>query len=70
MSDLLMGPERFMKTRVSTKGQIILPAQIRQRDGIKPGQVFDVQRIDRGEYRLVRLEPPPNEGVMDGLLAM
>jgi AbrB family looped-hinge helix DNA binding protein len=58
-----------MKTRVSSKGQIVLPAEIRQRDGIKPGQQFEVERTDRGEYRLVRLESPPNEGVIDWLLA-
>ena len=58
-----------MRTTVSTKGQIILPADIRRRDGIEPGQEFEVERIDRGEYRLVRRSPPPNEGVVDWLLA-
>jgi AbrB family looped-hinge helix DNA binding protein len=58
-----------MKTTVSTKGQIILPAEIRQRDGIEPGQQFEIERIDHGEYRLVRLKPPPNEGLVDWLLA-
>jgi AbrB family looped-hinge helix DNA binding protein len=58
-----------MKTTVSTKGQLILPATIRQRDNIKPGQEFEVERIDRGEYRLLRREPPPNEGLVDWLLA-
>ena len=58
-----------MKTTVSTKGQIVFPAAIRQRDGITPGQQFDIERIDRGEYRLVRREPPPNEGLVDWLLA-
>ena len=58
-----------MKTTVSTKGQLILPAEIRQRDNIEPGQVFEVERIDRGEYRLLRREPPPNEGLVDWLLA-
>lgn len=58
-----------MKTTVSTKGQIILPAEIRQRDGIEPGQQFEVERIDRGEYRLVRLKSSPNEGLVDWLLA-
>jgi AbrB family looped-hinge helix DNA binding protein len=58
-----------VKTTVSTKGQIILPAEIRQRDGIEPGQEFDVERIDRGEYRLVRREPPPNTGLVEWLLA-
>jgi AbrB family looped-hinge helix DNA binding protein len=58
-----------MKTTVSTKGQIILPADIRRRDGIEPGQEFEVERIGRGEYRLVRCAPPPNEGLVDWLLA-
>jgi len=44
-----------MKTTVSIKGQIVLPAEIRQQDNIEPGQEFEVERIDRGEYRLVRL---------------
>ena len=58
-----------MKTTVSTKGQIILPAEIRQRDNVMPGQEFDVERIDRGEYRLLRRQPPLNEGLVDWLLA-
>jgi len=58
-----------MKTTISTKGQLILPAEIRQRDNIKPGQEFEVERIDRGEYRLRRREPSPNEGLVDWLLA-
>ena len=58
-----------MKTTVSTKGQLILPAEIRQRDNIEPGQEFEVERIDRGVYRLLRREPPPNEGLVDWLLA-
>jgi AbrB family looped-hinge helix DNA binding protein len=58
-----------MKTTVSTKGQLILPAEIRQRDNIEPGQEFEVERINRGEYRLLRREPPPNEGLVDWLLA-
>ena len=58
-----------MKTTISTKGQLILPAEIRQRDNIEPGQEFEVERINRGEYRLLRREPPPNEGLVDWLLA-
>ena len=58
-----------MKSTISTKGQIILPAEIRQRDGIEPGQEFEIERIDRGEYRLVRLAPRPNEGLVELLLA-
>jgi AbrB family looped-hinge helix DNA binding protein len=58
-----------MKTTVSSKGQIVLPAAIRQQDRIEPGQEFEFERLDRGEYRLKRRSPPPNEGVIDWLLA-
>lgn len=58
-----------MKTRVSTKGQVVLPAELRQKDGIKPGQQFEVERIDRGEYRLIRQESPAGNGLIDWLLA-
>ncbi len=58
-----------MKTRISTKGQIVLPAELREQDGIESGEEFDIERVDRGEYRLVRRTPPPNEGLVDWLLA-
>jgi AbrB family looped-hinge helix DNA binding protein len=58
-----------MKTTVSTKGQIILPAEIRQRDGIESGQEFEVERIERGEYRLKRKERRRNGGLVKLLLA-
>ncbi len=57
-----------MKTTVSSKGQIVLPAEIRQMDRIEAGQEFDVERVDRGEYRLVRRAPRSNDGVVDWLL--
>lgn len=58
-----------VKTSISSKGQIVLPAEIRRQDDIEPGQEFEIERIDRGEYRLVRLSPPKNEGLLDWLLA-
>lgn len=57
-----------MKTTVSSKGQIVLPAELRKQDRIEEGQQFEVQRLGRGEYRLVRVAPP-NEGLVDWLLA-
>jgi len=56
-----------MRTVVSTKGQIVIPAEIRQQDEIEAGQQFDIQRIDRGEYRLRRREPSTNHGLVDWL---
>jgi AbrB family looped-hinge helix DNA binding protein len=58
-----------MKTTVSSKGQIILPAELRQQDRIEPGQQFEVERVGAGEYRLVRCTPPANQGLVDWLLA-
>ena len=57
-----------MKTAVSTKGQIVLPAEIRRRDRIEAGDEFEVERVERGEYRL-KLVPSRNKGLLDWLLA-
>jgi hypothetical protein len=54
---------------ISSKGQIVLPAEFRQMDRIEPGQEFEVERLDRGDYRLVRRVAPRNEGALDWLLA-
>jgi AbrB family looped-hinge helix DNA binding protein len=59
----------IVKTTVSSKGQIVLPAELRQLDRIEAGQEFDVERIDRAEYRLVRRKARPNDGAVDWLLA-
>jgi AbrB family looped-hinge helix DNA binding protein len=59
----------MMKTKVSSKGQIVLPAELRLQDRIEPGQEFEVERLNRGEYRLKRRSPEPNEGALDWLLA-
>jgi AbrB family looped-hinge helix DNA binding protein len=58
-----------MRTTVSSKGQIVLPAELRRMDRIRPGQEFDVERLDRGDYRLVRRVNAPNEGALEWLLA-
>ncbi len=58
-----------MKTTVSSKGQIVLPAELRQMDRIKAGQEFDVERLDRGDYRLVLRTDRPNDGAVEWLLA-
>ncbi len=47
----------------------MLPAEIRQLDRIEAGQEFEIERLDRGDYRLKRRSPPPNHGVVEWLLA-
>jgi AbrB family looped-hinge helix DNA binding protein len=58
-----------MKTTMSSKGQIVLPAQLRHDDHLKPGDEFEIERLDTGEYRLVRRRAIPNHGLVDWLLA-
>ena len=59
----------MMKTTISSKGQIVLPAEYRRLDRVEVGQEFQVERLDRGEYRLIRRVASPNEGAIDWLLA-
>ena len=58
-----------MRTAISTKGQIVLPAELRKLDDIEPGELFEVERIERGNYRLVRVAPPRNHGLVEWLLS-
>ena len=58
-----------MKATISSNGQVVLPAKFREMDRIEPGQVFDIERLDRGDYRLVRRVAPRNEGDVVWLLA-
>jgi len=58
-----------MNTIVSSKGQIVLPAELRQRDRIVPGQRFEIERLEAGRYLLKKQEAPANDGVVDWLLA-
>ena len=57
-----------MTTTVSSKGQIVLPAEFRRRDRIEAGQEFEIERVNPGEYRLVR-RTPTNQGLVDWLLS-
>ena len=56
-----------MKTTVSSKGQIVLPAELREQDEILPGQQFRVERIESGQYILKREPSGDNAGVVDWL---
>jgi AbrB family looped-hinge helix DNA binding protein len=58
-----------MKTIVSSKGQIVLPAELRQRDHIVPGQRFEIERVEAGQYLLKKQAVGDNAGLVDWLLA-
>ena len=55
-----------MKTTISSKGQIVLPSELRREDAIEAGEAFEIERIDRREYRL-RRATPPNHGLLEWL---
>lgn len=58
-----------MKTTVSSKGQIVLPAELRDQDRIGPGQQFEIERVEAGEYLLKKLPPSKNGSLIDWLLS-
>jgi len=58
-----------MTTILSSKGQVVLPAELRRKDNIRPGERFEIERIERGEYRLTRLTRRRNAGLVSLLLA-
>ena len=58
-----------MKTVISSKGQIVLPAELRERDRIRPGQRFQIERLDAGQYLLKKDTSRGSEGLVDWLLA-
>ncbi|HEY2414754.1 MAG TPA: AbrB/MazE/SpoVT family DNA-binding domain-containing protein [Pirellulaceae bacterium] len=58
-----------MKTTISSKGQIVLPAELRERDAIRPGAEFEVQRVEAGRYLLKKLPSKGSTGLVDWLLA-
>ena len=47
-----------MKTTLSSKGQIVLPAELRELDRIAPGQQFEIERLQSGEYLLKKVSTP------------
>ena len=60
---------RSVKATVSSKRQIVLPAEIRSRDGIHPGQELEIERLNPGVYCLTASNPPKSRGLVDLLLA-
>jgi AbrB family looped-hinge helix DNA binding protein len=58
-----------MKTSLSSKGQLVLPAELRVQDGLKPGQQFEIQRVQSGEYLLKKISGSSKPGLIDLLLS-
>ncbi len=58
-----------MQTVLSSKGQVILPVELRREDQLEPGQRFLVERLEDGVYLFKKLALQPNEGLVDWLRA-
>ena len=58
-----------MTTVLSKKGQIVLPAEVRQQLGLAAGDDFEVIVEDDQTIVLRRINTPPNKGLIDLLLA-
>ena len=58
-----------MTTVLSRKGQIVLPASVRQRLHLQPGDDFEVFVEDDDAITLRRITQPANRGLVDLLLA-
>jgi len=56
-----------MRTSISSKGQIVLPAEFRKQDRIAPGQQFEVERLQPGEYVLRKTAAPGEPGLLGWL---
>lgn len=47
----------------------MIPAELREQDQIEPGQEFEIERLEAGQYHLMRRTTRPSEGLVDWLLA-
>ena len=55
-----------MRARVSSKGQLVIPKELRTRRGLHPVAELDIEEVPEGV--LLRLLPAPSAGVLDDLL--
>lgn len=58
-----------MTTILSQKGQIVLPASVRERLKLKPGDDFEIIVDDDQTIRLRRITRPPNAGLVKHLFS-
>lgn len=54
-----------MVTMLSTKGQIVLPAELRHEDSLRAGDEFEVERLEAGRYLLKRSPGRPARGLVE-----
>lgn len=62
-------PRRRHTTVLSKKGQLVLPAEVRAKLGLRPGDDFEVLVDDDGTIRLRRISTPANAGLVQHLFS-
>ncbi len=58
-----------MTTVMSQKGQVVLPASVREKLDLQPGDDFEILLEDDDSILLRRVSRPPNSGLIDHLLS-
>ena len=58
-----------MRTTLSSKGQVVIPAELREQDEIRAGQQFEIERVQPGEYLLKKVKPAGSPGLLKWLRA-
>lgn len=58
-----------MKITVASNGELVLPIELRELDGIMAGEQFEVTRLGAGTYLLCKLPKGELRGAVDWLLA-
>jgi AbrB family looped-hinge helix DNA binding protein len=59
-----------LTAKVSTKGQIVLPRKLRERNKVRAGDAFEFLEGDEPDVIIMRkISRRPNDGLVDALLA-
>jgi hypothetical protein len=57
----------YMKTNLSSKGKILLPAEFLEQDNLRPGQLFSIERVEAGQYLLTAISNTDNGSLAEWL---
>ena len=56
-----------MHTVLSSKGQVVLPVELRRQDHLHGGESFSVRRLGHGKYQLTRQARPKGSRLLSWL---
>jgi AbrB family looped-hinge helix DNA binding protein len=58
--------QNLATTKLSSKGQVVIPEEVRKRLGLKPGMQFVV--VGEGDAIILKMITPPSMDEFDGLI--